>query len=162
MRNFRLPGFLIALGYLGTVAGTVAWIVAFRPPNEFFVSQIATTAGYGFAGFACWRWIVGHGQATAEPRLMLSPSRWMAAASVVTAASFAAPTYYFYQEHRFFLQHHAVFGPLYGHYRLQMLGGAAFVVGLLLAGVGFWIASNSVEAQTESVAIPVTAPSPTA
>ena len=161
MRKLRLPGVLIVLGYLGIVAGTVAWLIALyrQNPWEIYVTEAAPIVGYGLAGFACWRWIV-RCQATSPSQA--APSRWMAAASVVTAAGWAAITYFYYQNHRNLVREltHgggpsvAVLDP---HYRLRMAGGLSIVVGLLLAGVGFWIASvgTRTASQPEEAAVPV-------
>jgi hypothetical protein len=162
MRNLRLPGVLIALGYLGIAAGTAAWLVAlFRGyPWEVYVSESAPMVGYGLAGFACWRWLVRF-QATNVDPFQGTPSRWMAAASVVTAAGWAAMTYYYYQLHQNFV-HERVPGGYSGaaldpHYRLRMAGGLSAIVGLLLAGVGFWIAASRSHTATKPIeeAIPV-------
>jgi len=157
MGNLRLPGVLAALGYLGVVAGTVAWIVAFRSTNEILVDQIAMTVGYGLAGFACWRWMVGCRNANVDRRLARTPSRWMAAASVVTAASFAAITYMYYQNHQYFQQQNGP-GFVDPHYRLRMAGGGAIVLGLLLAGIGFWIASSGIRTPTGTAREPIPVP----
>jgi hypothetical protein len=45
MRNVRLAGLLAGLGYLGVLAGTVAWIVAFHAIDESLVFELTTTAG---------------------------------------------------------------------------------------------------------------------
>ena len=73
----------------------------------------------------------------------------MAAASIVTAASFAATTHLYYQNHRFLVAHSSAGFPLDPDYRLRMAGGAASVVGLLLAGVGFWIAASRTKPSNE-------------
>lgn len=81
----------------------------------------------------------------------------------MTAASYAAISYLFYQNHQSLTQHYrgfdggarlAVIDP---HYRLRMAGGMSIVVGLLLAGMGFWIASSATGTATEPVqsALPV-------
>jgi hypothetical protein len=162
MRNLRLPGVVIALGYLGIAAGIVAWLVALYRGNpwEVYVSEAAPIVGYGLAGVACWRWIVRSQVMNADP-LQGAPSRWMAAASVVTAAGWAAMTYFYYQLHQNFV-HERLPGGYSGaaldpHYRLRMAGGLSTVVGLLLAGVGFWIASSRTRTATRPIeaAIPV-------
>lgn len=63
MRNLRLPGALIGLGFLGVLAWTIAYLSAVLPAPDtasVLVYWLTTTAGYGLAGFACWRWIVGN------------------------------------------------------------------------------------------------------
>ncbi len=91
----------MAIGYLGIAAGTVAWLMALclQNPWEIYVSGAAPTIGYGLAGFAFWRWIIISKVTNADP-LQGAPSRWMAAASVVTAAGWAAATYFYYQIHQ--------------------------------------------------------------
>lgn len=138
MRNVRLAGLFAGLGYLGVLAGTIAWIVAFHAIDESLVFELTTTAGYGLAGWACWRWITTCRNNDTEPESIRGPSRWMAVASVVTAAGFAAVTHEYYESHQFFAVRHLASVP---HYRLQITGGLACVVGFLLAGIGFWVAS---------------------
>lgn len=153
MQTLRLPGVLIALGYLGIAAGTVAWLVSLNSspnPWEGYLALVTPTVGYGLAGFACWQWILKCQAANADPGMQRSPSRWMAAASVGTAAGYAATTYTFYENHQQIPQH-----GIDPHYRLLMAGGLSLVVGLLLAGVGFWIASSAVRTTTEPVEAPV-------
>jgi hypothetical protein len=161
--NLRLPGVLVALGYLGIAAGTVAWLVALyrQNPWEIYVTEGAQILGYGLAGFACWRWILRCRATNSDPS-QAAPSRWMAAASVVTAAGWAAITYFYYQNHQNLVgvathgggSSVTVFDP---HYRLRMAGGLSIVVGLLLAGVGFWIAASRTRVETKPIeaAIPV-------
>ena len=160
MRNLRLPGVLIALGYGGIAAGTVAWLVALisRNPWEIYVGQATPMIGFGLAGFACWRWIVRCRDTHAGP-LGSAPSRWMAAASAVTAAGWAAVTYAYYLNHQSLLRidiHGPSMAILDPHYRLRMAGGFSIIVGLLLAGAGFWIvasgASSSIERLDDAVA----------
>ena len=62
----------------------------------------------------------------------------MAAASGVTAAGVAALTYDLYQHHPSFS-----FGALDFHYGLRLAGDIAGTLGFLLAGFGFWVASNA-------------------
>ncbi len=161
MRTLRLPGVLVVLGFLGLVVRELAWVEAYDQPTEYVVSQIATAFGYGLAGFACWRWIVRCRTSNADPGLQRVPSRWMATASVVTAAGYAAITYYYYQTIQNLRQnyraYHGVLPDIDPHYRLRMAGGASIVVGLLLAGIGFWIASTaarSVVAEPVESAVP--------
>lgn len=162
VRPLRPPGVLVALGYLGIAARAVAWLLALfdGTPWEFHVAQTTPTIGFGLAGFACWRWIVGCPATNADP-LHSAPSRWMAAASVVTAAGWAAATYYYFHYHQRVEQGQDHGGPstavLDRHYRLRMAGSVSIVVGLLLAGVGFRIASRGTRSATETIgeAIPV-------
>jgi hypothetical protein len=161
VRNLRLPGVLIVLGYLGIAAGTVGWLVAAtgRTPWEFYVSDLAPLIGYGLAGFACWRWIVRSQTTNANP-LQSTPSRWMAAASVVTAAGWVAITYFYYENHQSFYRQRipaATIAMVDPHYRLRMAGYSSILVGLLLAGAGFWIASSgtSSESQPNEAAVSV-------
>jgi hypothetical protein len=137
MRNPRLGGALIALGSLGLVAWLVTNLVAYQLPNELVVAEVASTAVYVLAGFACWRWMAGCRKAGIDSAIVRGPSRVMAVAAVVLAASFAANAYYRYQFHQSEL-HIEPFDP---HYRLTMAGFAAMILGSLLAGVGFWIAT---------------------
>ena len=167
MHTLRFPGILILLGLLGLVAGTLAWVVGSDPFDhetiESVVYQIALTIGYSLAGLACWRWIVGCWATNVDPSVQRIPSRLMAAASAVTAAAFAALTVLQYENHRQLLhtlsgigtQRIAVIDP---HYRLRMAGGASIVVGLLLASVGFWIASSATRtagSEPQEPAVPV-------
>jgi len=107
--------------------------------QTLLVYWVATTAGYGLAGFACWRWI-GFEPATPEQAARVrGPSRWMAAASLVTAAGVAALTY---DLHRV----HSQLGLGSAHYKLRHAGDLAGTVGFFLAAIGFWIASNALPA----------------
>jgi hypothetical protein len=164
MRSLRLPGVLIELGYLGIAAGTVAWLIALyrQNPWEIYVATAAPIVGYGLAGFACWRWIV-RCQATNSDPSQAAPSRWMAAASLVTAAGWAAITHFYYQNHQNLVgvvthvtgSSLAVIDP---HYRLRMAGGLSIVVGLLLAGVGFWTAASRTRTETKPIEAPIPVP----
>jgi hypothetical protein len=125
MRSLRLPGALIGLGFLGIVFWTVAFLIPVPYANETWVYEIATTAGYGLAGFACWRWIVGNWKVGGDQSIVLGPSRWMAAASVVTAAGVAALTYFTHRVDR-------------GHYyRLHLAGNAAGTLGFFWQPLDF-------------------------
>ncbi len=164
MRTLRLPGVLIVLGYTGIAAGTAAWLVAFYSfnPWEFYLAQATPTAGYALAGLACWWWIVACRSTNTDLRLQRIPSRLMSAASVMTAAGWVAIVYFYYQNHQMLLKSRPVGaysdGPLDPHYRLRMAGGASVVVGLLLAGLGFWIASAAIRSpnvEPAEAAVPV-------
>ena len=94
MRVLRLPGALIDLGFVGVVIWTVAFLILGPPSNETWVHALATAAAYGLAGFACWRWIVGNWKAQRHGSFVRGrPSRWMAAASIVTVTGVPALTY---------------------------------------------------------------------
>jgi hypothetical protein len=131
VRSRRLPGALLILGFVGIVFWTVTSLIPAPFANEQWVYEIATTSGYGLAGIATWRWIVGNSNAPGGSTFSAGPSRWMAAASVVTAAGVAAMTYYI----------HRVGGTQY--YHLHLAGAAAGALGFLLAAAGFWIASSA-------------------
>ena len=84
----------MSLGFVGVVVLTVAFLMAGPPSNETWVHALATAVGYGLAGFACWRWIVANGKAQRHGSFLRGrPSRWMAAASIVTVTGLAALTY---------------------------------------------------------------------
>ena len=160
MRNLRLPGALIGLGFVGVLAWTIASLIAVLPTPDtatVLVYWLATTAGYGLAGFACWRWLVGNWNTKEGGSAIRGPSRWMAAASFVTAVGVAALTYQVYQDRPSF-----VLDNLDLHYGLRLGGDAAGTVGFLLAAAGFWIASNARRAdpETEMLAESVTAARP--
>ena len=141
MRTLRLPGALIGLGFAGVVVWTAAYLIAVLPTPDLattIVYWVTTSAGYALAGYACWRFIAGgwnteDGRATAR-----GPVRWMAAASVVTAAGLATLTYNLYQNHP-----SLSFGALDFHYGLRLAGDIAGTIGFLLAAVGFWVASTA-------------------
>ena len=63
---------------------------------------------------------------------------------MVVAVGYGIFTYYYYQFHQQLLGYRPLTGPVDPHYRLRMAGGAAYVVGFVLAGIGFWIASSAV------------------
>jgi hypothetical protein len=132
VRNLRLPGALIFLGLVGVVFWTVTDLIPAPLTNEEWVYEIAAAAGYVLAGFATWRWIAGNWKARGDETLVRGPSRWMAAASVVTAAGVAALTYFTHRPHG---------GGMW--YHLHLAGDAAGTLGFLLAGAGFWIASSA-------------------
>ena len=141
MRGLRLPGALVGLGFAGIVLWTAAYLSVALPAYDgavIVVSWLTTTAGYGMAGYACWRWIVGSSKAEGGGVTAQGPVRWMAAASVVTAVGVAALTYNLYQHHP-----GSSFGALDFHYGLRLAGDVAGTLGFLLAGTGFWFASNA-------------------
>jgi peptidoglycan/LPS O-acetylase OafA/YrhL len=140
VQSLRLPGALLILGLVGVLAWTIAYVIVIQPtfdPASTLVYWITTTAGYGLAGFACWRWIVGNWRANEDSSRIRGPSRWMAAASLLTAAGLASLTYLVYKE-----QHGLVQNFDY-HYALRLCGDAAGTLGFLLAAVGFCIAPNA-------------------
>jgi hypothetical protein len=141
VRTLRLPGALIGLGFAGVVVWTAAYLIAIQPTPDMaatLVYWVTTSTGYGLAGYACWRWIVGSWKTEGGGAAVRGPARWMAAASVVTAAGLATLTYNLYQNHPTF-----TLGTLDFHYGLRLGGDIAGTAGFLLAGVGFWIASTA-------------------
>lgn len=158
----RLGALLLIVGYLGVISGTVAWVVSWWTSElsfpETIVFQSALAVGIGLAGIACWRWTVASRSSEVEARLVRGPTRWMAAASVGFAAAFAADTYQTYDNHRVLFQHSPPGEGFYPHYRLIIAGGSAFVVGLLLAAVGFWILGSATKA-TATAPTPMEDPS---
>jgi hypothetical protein len=146
VRNLRIPGALVGLGFLGVLAWTITFLIAVLP-NPYtattLVSWLTSTAGYGLAGYACWRWIVANWSETRGSPIP-GPSRWMAAASFVTAAGVAAVTYQTYQNRPAF-----VLENLDLHFGLRLGGEVSGTLGFLLAAAGFWIASSARPAQTE-------------
>lgn len=141
MRTLRLPGALIGLGFAGVVLWTAAYLTAVLPSNDAsatIVYWVTTSAGYGLAGYACWRWIVGSWKDGLGGATIRGPVRWMAAAAVVTAAGVATLTYNLYQNHPSFS-----LGTIDFHYGLRLAGDIAGTVGFLLAALGFWIASSA-------------------
>lgn len=148
MRNLQLPGALIGLGFIGVLAWTIANLIAILPTFDtgtVLVYWLTTTAGYGLAGFACWRWIVGNWNAKSGSAIR-GPSRWMAGASFLTAAGVAALTYQVYQDHQ-----PLALDSLDYHYGLHLFGDVAGTLGFLLAAAGFWIASNARPGEPERV-----------
>lgn len=146
-----MPGALIGLGFIGVIAWTIAYLIAVLPTFDtatVLVYWLTTTAGYGLAGFACWRWIVGNWNAKESGSAIRGPSRWMAGASFVTAAGVAALTYQVYQDHRSLALESLDF-----HYGLRLFGDVAGTLGFLSAAAGFWIASHVCpeEPETERV-----------
>jgi hypothetical protein len=136
--TLRVPRTFIVLGYLGVVAATIAWIVASPGLNAAGqIYNILTTVGYGLAGLAWWQWSAAIMTDGSPTRSLRRPSRTMAAGSIVFAIAFAALTE---NNIRYHVANHIAYQP---HYRLSVAGGASFVVGLSLAAVGFWLASNT-------------------
>jgi hypothetical protein len=141
VRTLRLPGALIGLGFVGVVLWTAADLIAVLPTPDMtatIVYWLTTSAGYGLAGYACWRWIVGSWRTDGGGTTVRGPVRWMAAASLVTAAGVATLTYNLYQSHP-----SLSLGTLDFHYGLRLAGDMAGTVGFLLAAIGFWIASTA-------------------
>jgi hypothetical protein len=141
VRTLRLPGALIGLGFAGVVLWTAAYLIAIQPTPDMaatLVYWLTTSAGYGLAGYACWRWIVGSWKTDGGASTIRGPVRWMAAASVVTAAGVATLTYNLYQHHP-----SLSLGTLDFHYGLRLAGDVAGTLGFLVAAVGFWIASTA-------------------
>jgi hypothetical protein len=141
MRNLRLPRALVALGFGGILFWTAAVLIAVLPVSDtatFLVYWLTTTAGYGLAGFACWRWISRNWVSEADGSSTRSPARWMAAAALVTAVGVAALTSQLYQDR-----------PPAGldnadlHYALRFAGYVAGTLGFVVAAAGFWVASNA-------------------
>jgi hypothetical protein len=141
VRTLRLPGALIGLGFAGVVVWTAAYLIAIQPTPDMaatLIYWITTSAGYGLAGYACWRWVVGSWKTEGGGATIRGPVRWMAAASVLTAAGLATLTYNLYQNHPTFSVDTLDF-----HYGLRLGGDIAGTMGFLLAAVGFWIASTA-------------------
>ena len=116
-------GLLLIFGYVGVVAGTVAFIVSYwyeRFPEET-VAYVALGLGIGLAGLACWRWTISCRSLGVDPVVTRSSTHWMAAAALVLAAFPGALTYQVYGLHRQF-SHQAT--PEYPHYRLIISGGS--------------------------------------
>jgi hypothetical protein len=143
--TLRLPGTLIGLGFVGIVLWTAAYLTAVLPTADgtaTIVYWLTTTAGYAMAGFACWRWIVGSRKAEGSGATIRGPVRWMAGASLVTAAGVATLTYNLYQNNPSFSLDTLDF-----HYGLRLAGDVAGTLGFLLAAIGFWIASGTCPTQ---------------
>jgi len=140
----RFAGWLILFGYLGVTAGTIAWIIAFWTdnPKGFLASDIAMTIGFGLAGLGCWRSIRACRNDEASPGLMSGLTRWVGAASLAMAISYAFITYEYHRFH---------FEP---HHRLQVVGGLALVVGFLFAAIGFWFALSTSWLAKDPVQVP--------
>jgi hypothetical protein len=138
----RIGGLLLIFGYLGVVAGSIAWIVSYwdEPGPEGTIYQAALCVGLVMAGVAGWRWTVtgqGHGMPDSANR---APARWMSGSAFVLAAAPAALTYNSFDLHRQMSRFtHSV--PSFPHYRLIMVGGIAFTAGLTITSGGFAILS---------------------
>jgi hypothetical protein len=141
VRTLRLPGALIGLGFAGIVVWTAAYLAAVLPTGDAtatVVYWLTTTAGYGLAGYAGWRWIVGNWKAGDDGAAIRGPVRWMAAASLVTAAGVATLTYVLYENNTNFSLSTIDF-----HYGLRLAGDVAGTLGFLAASLGCWIASTA-------------------
>jgi hypothetical protein len=153
MRVLRLSGLSIFIGYLAVIAGTIALIVAFRTYHQkgYLVTDIAMTVAYGLVGVGCWRSVRACRDGDTSARMMRSVTRWVGAASGAMAVAFAGQTYDYNKVHSSIIAN----GGSEPRYALQIFGGLALVVGFLLAGVGFWFASNRFDLATEPTQIPV-------
>jgi hypothetical protein len=148
MLHLRLPRALIALGFGCIVFWTVAYLIAVLPTGDSattLVFWLTTTAGYGLAGFACWRWITANGEGQAARSLIRGPTRWMAAAALITGAGVAALTFQIYQDRPPVALVNADL-----HYGLRLAGFAVGTLGFVLAAAGFWIASNAAAPEPET------------
>ena len=101
----RIGFFLLIIGYLGVVGGTVAWIVSYSGLELLRDPDIPRGFGHrnGLAGLACWRWTVVCRTAHMSSTMVRGPTRWMAAASLVLAAAPASLTYQIYDNQRQFV-----------------------------------------------------------
>ncbi len=143
----RIGGLLLIFGYLGVIAGTVAWAISYwnQPYREGEIFQAALALGIGLAGLACWRWTTASRASNAPTTVVRVPTRLMAAAALVFAAGIAALTYQTYDNHRQIIQYSHSAAVSYPHYRLIIAGGSAFTVGLLLAAIGFLVLGGTHE-----------------
>lgn len=138
VKSLRLSGTLLVLGLLGLVLWIASAIRVFHSTDTAWIEELSVLLGYCLAGFAGWWWIVRSRQTQGLESAARGPSRWMAAASLVTAAGIAAETYQRHQIHATEVAHGLTSSP---YYRSLLAGGFAGTLGFLLAGVGFWIAS---------------------
>ena len=141
----RIGGLVLIFGYLGVIAGTVAWAISYwnQPYREGEIFQVALALGIGLAGLACWRWTAASRASDAPATVVRAPTRLMAAAALFLAVGIAASTYETYDNHRQLLQYSHSTTVSYPHYRLIFAGGSAFTVGLLLAAIGFLVLGST-------------------
>lgn len=137
------PGSLLVAGFVCVAIGTVAWVRAF-PELTPSINTIATSVGFTFVGLAWWRWTDA---ATSEIPLRW-PSRLLAIASFCWAVAYGAVAFNDFQTYS---GNPTIHWP---HERLEEGGGTAIAVGLCLAALGFWIASNLRVSNGESAESP--------
>jgi len=140
--TFRLPGFLLLIGSLGIVGGTIGWIVGFgfAASVAFFADQLGAPVGYLLVGLAWWQWTESVQAGGAAVPAFVCGTRVLAFAALSTSITFLANLY---GNLRFLY-----LGPgknlRLPHFRLQLACYAAEGVGFLIAAVGFWIAARKV------------------
>jgi hypothetical protein len=137
--TLRLPRSFLAVGFVCVIVGTVAWVIAspYVTPN---INSVATSVGFAFVGLTWWRWT---NTATSEASLRW-PSRLLAVASLCWAVAYGAVAF---NDFKTYSGNPMIHWP---HERLQEGGGTAIAVGLCLAALGFWIASNVRSGNTAS------------
>ncbi len=146
MRDLRVPGALLVLALAGVVTSTILFLFAAFPggdPATIVVYWTTTTVGYLCAGVAGWRWVV---RTDGDVR---GPTRWMAAAALVTAAGMAALANQVYQNN-----HVLSLSTVDLHYVLRLTSDVVGAAGFLCAAVGFWLASTAGRTTSDVSAAP--------
>jgi hypothetical protein len=140
MRSLRLSKILLVVGFLGVLASSTGWMVAYPhfTAGSWMIDQFAPTIGYGLVGLAWWQWTPAAEAGLVGSTAMRRSSRTLALA----AAAFALDNLsQLYGNLRFrYAQHDPGF--YLPHFNLENTSLAAAGLGFVLAAVGLWIAST--------------------
>jgi hypothetical protein len=154
--NLRIPTALVALGFLGVVAGTVGELMV-APSLASLVSWFTITivsfpVVYGLLGLAWWRLVSDD---AVPPRTARYCSRLIALAALAFAASWAESIYS--SIHVRLSWSGAFYFP---HWRLMLASEVSSATGLLVAALGLWLASNARPMATDAPEGPLVAVGP--
>jgi hypothetical protein len=145
-RNLRIPTALVVLGFLGVVAGAVGELKV-APSWSSLVSWFTVTAisfpvGYGLIGLAWWHLVSND---VVPPRTARYCSRLFALAALAFAASWSESID---SSIEIRLNWRGAF--YFPHWRLLLASEVSSAIGLLVAAVGLWLASNARPMATEA------------
>src|ERR1700722_5489174 len=145
VRTLRIPGLLLIVGYLGLLAGVIGYSDTFPLSKQGWIEVLVEPVGVGLAGFAAWRWMVACRQEpTATARSIKTPTRSMAAASALFSIGYAVMAHITVQDHSSL---GLATDPSF-HYATKMICLISSGIGLLVAPIGFWLASLEVRRPT--------------
>jgi len=134
----RLPHWLLFIGFIGVLSGTVASLVgvATLTSGSELISFFASPISYGLVGLAWCQWTARVEVGSPEARAMRMPTRTLSIAALIASIGWLAVVY---GNLRFYY----AFRPAFlSHFRLHVAGDAAQAAGFLLAAAALWIAPN--------------------